>query len=77
MDLRLSKALGTNPGTWYTMQANYDMWQAKRRLKAKVRPITKAAPRLSLDIPAGNSKPADARFNTRLNDDAEHKRHSS
>lgn len=43
MDLRLSKALGTTPGTWYTMQANYDMWQAKRHFKAKVRPITKAA----------------------------------
>jgi addiction module HigA family antidote len=28
MDLRLSKALGTTPGTWYTMQANYDMWRA-------------------------------------------------
>lgn len=41
MDLRLSKALGTTPGTWYTMQANYDMWQAKRNFKAKVRPITK------------------------------------
>jgi len=43
MDLRLSKALGTTPGTWYTMQANYDMWQAKRHFKAKVRPITTGA----------------------------------
>jgi addiction module HigA family antidote len=43
MDLRLSKALGTTPGTWYTMQANYDMWQAKRHFKAKVRPITRGA----------------------------------
>lgn len=40
MDLRLSKALGTTPGTWYAMQADYDMWQAKRRFRAKVRPIT-------------------------------------
>ena len=24
MDLRLSKALGTTPGSWYAMQANYD-----------------------------------------------------
>jgi addiction module HigA family antidote len=24
MDLRLSEALGTTPGTWYKMQADYD-----------------------------------------------------
>ena len=41
MDLRLSKALGTTPGSWYTMQASYDMWQARKRFRAKVRPITK------------------------------------
>lgn len=41
MDLRLSKALGTTPGSWYGMQANYDMWQARRHFRAKVRPITK------------------------------------
>jgi antitoxin HigA-1 len=46
MDLRLAIALSTTPGTWYTMQANYDMWQAKRHFKAKVRPITKAAAEL-------------------------------
>lgn len=39
MDLRLSKALNTTQGTWYAMQANYDMWQARRRFRAKVRPI--------------------------------------
>ena len=43
MDLRLSIALGTTPGTWYTMQANYEMWQAKRHFKAKVRPINRVA----------------------------------
>ena len=43
MDLRLAIALSTTPGTWYTMQANYDMWQAKRQFKAKVRPIARAA----------------------------------
>jgi antitoxin HigA-1 len=43
MDLRLSKALSTTPGTWYAMQGNFDMWHAKRHFKAKVRPITKAA----------------------------------
>jgi len=40
MDLRLSKALGTTPGSWYAMQCDYDMWQAKRRFRGgKVRPI--------------------------------------
>jgi len=41
MDLRLAKALGTTPGSWYAMQANYDMWQARRHFRARVRPITK------------------------------------
>jgi addiction module HigA family antidote len=43
MDLRLSKALGTTPGTWYSMQASYDMWRAGKAFRAKVRPIHAAA----------------------------------
>jgi len=43
MDLRLSKALNTTPGSWYAMQSNYDMWQAQRRFRAKVQPIMPAA----------------------------------
>jgi len=39
MDLRLSKALGTTAGMWYGMQADHDMWQARRHFRAKVRPI--------------------------------------
>jgi addiction module HigA family antidote len=39
MDLRLAKALGTTPGSWYGMQADFDLWQAQRRFHAKVRPI--------------------------------------
>lgn len=39
MDLRLAGALNTTPGTWYAMQTNFDMWQAQRRFRAKVRPI--------------------------------------
>jgi addiction module HigA family antidote len=42
MDLRLSKALGTSQGLWYRMQAQWDMAQAKRRFKAKVKPIPRA-----------------------------------
>jgi addiction module HigA family antidote len=44
MDLRLSKALGTTPGTWHGMQHNYDMWHAERHFRAKVKPMfSKAA----------------------------------
>lgn len=42
MDPRLSKALHTSAGSWYGMQADYDLWQASRRLRsvvAKVKPI--------------------------------------
>ena len=39
MDVRLSKALGTTLGTWYLMQANFDMWQAQKRFRGKVQPI--------------------------------------
>lgn len=40
MDLRLAKALGTSPGSWYAMQGAYDLWQAQRHFHARVRPIT-------------------------------------
>lgn len=43
MDLRLSKALGTTPGLWYSMQGAYDMWHATRRFRAKVRRIRATA----------------------------------
>jgi addiction module HigA family antidote len=36
MDLRLSKALGTTPGLWYSMQAAYDMWQARTTFRGTV-----------------------------------------
>ena len=39
MALRLSKALGTSPEFWYGMQVNYDLWQAKKKFRGKVRPI--------------------------------------
>ena len=39
MALRLSKALGTSPEFWSGMQLNYDLWQAKRKFRGKVRPI--------------------------------------
>lgn len=44
MDLRLSKALGTTPGLWYGMQADFDLWHAQREFRANVRPIGGHAP---------------------------------
>lgn len=29
-DLRLADALGTNPGYWLRLQAQYDLWQARQ-----------------------------------------------
>lgn len=46
MDLRLSKALGTTPGFWLGMQGDYDLWQAQRRFRAKVRRIAKTPARV-------------------------------
>ena len=43
MDLRLAKALNTAPGTWYAMQANFDMWKAQRNFRGKVQPIAALA----------------------------------
>lgn len=39
MDIRLTKALGTTPGLWLGMQAQYDLWQAEQKFKGKVRRI--------------------------------------
>lgn len=33
MALRLSKALGRSPESWLAMQANHDLWHAKRVVK--------------------------------------------
>ena len=44
MALRLSKALGRSPESWLAMQANYDLWQAKKTANlSKVRKIRFAA----------------------------------
>jgi antitoxin HigA-1 len=42
MDLRLAKALGTTPGSWMGMQMKYDLWQAQRSFRGKVKPIRAA-----------------------------------
>jgi len=50
MDLRLSEALGTNPGYWLALQAQRDLWSARitaksrKRIKPMAAPVLKAAP---------------------------------
>jgi addiction module HigA family antidote len=43
MSLRLAKALGTHESFWYDMQANYDLWQAKRKKLPPIEPFHRAA----------------------------------
>lgn len=42
MSLRLSAALGTSPDFWLKMQANYDLWHARKAAKFKVQPFPHA-----------------------------------
>jgi addiction module HigA family antidote len=37
MSLKLDEAFGTSEGLWYKLQANYDLAQARRVKRAKVR----------------------------------------
>ncbi len=39
MDVRLSRALGTSPGYWLGLQTDYDLYQAQKNFKSKVRKI--------------------------------------
>lgn len=43
MSLRLSEAFEMSPSFWYDMQADYDMWQAKHRKRARVPRLKDAA----------------------------------
>lgn len=36
MDLKISEALGQQPGLWLRMQAAYDLWQAEQRPRSHV-----------------------------------------
>jgi antitoxin HigA-1 len=40
MALRLSRALGTSSEFWYGVQVDFDLWRAKKKLRAMVRPIS-------------------------------------
>ncbi len=39
MSLRLGAALGTSPDFWAKMQLNYDLWQARKQKRPKVKPF--------------------------------------
>ena len=42
-DLRLSRYLGTSPGFWLRLQADYDLRVQQRQLRAELRKITPRA----------------------------------
>lgn len=41
--LRLAAWLGTSPDLWIGMQSQWDLWQAKRRPRPKIRPLARIA----------------------------------
>jgi addiction module HigA family antidote len=43
MALRLAAALGGSAESWLSMQAAYDLWQAKKKGQIKVQPLKLAA----------------------------------
>jgi addiction module HigA family antidote len=42
MDLRLAQALGTTPGFWLRMQAQRDLWEAKKKGVPQIQPLVAA-----------------------------------
>ena len=46
MDLRLSEALGTSPGYWLALQAQRDLWTARKTVKERRRVKRMAVPEL-------------------------------
>lgn len=43
MALRLAQWLNTDPEVWINMQAAYDLWQTKQKLRPKIKPLHRAA----------------------------------
>ena len=43
MALRLAQWLGTGPEVWVNMQAAYDLWQARRKPRPKIKRLKRAA----------------------------------
>jgi addiction module HigA family antidote len=49
MDVRLSRALGTSLGYWLGLQTDYDLYQAQRSFKSRVRKIVTPAMRRAVN----------------------------
>jgi addiction module HigA family antidote len=43
MALKVAEATRTEPTLWMDLQTQYDLWQASRRKRARIRPFPKAA----------------------------------
>ena len=43
MALNVAEATRTEPTLWMDLQTQYDLWQASRRKRARIRPFPKAA----------------------------------
>ncbi len=43
MALRISEAFGTEPDFWLRLQAQYDLWKASKKKRAKVKPLPLSA----------------------------------
>ena len=50
MALRLSEALGTSPELWLGMQMQYDLWQASKKRRQKVRRLPKLSGGITQDF---------------------------
>ena len=50
MALRLSEALGTSPELWLGMQMQFDLWQASKKRRQKVRRLPKLIGSIAHDI---------------------------
>jgi addiction module HigA family antidote len=43
MSLKLDEAFGTTEGLWYKLQTNYDLAQARRKKRTKIKPLFRKA----------------------------------
>jgi plasmid maintenance system antidote protein VapI len=42
MALRLAEAFKTDPDLWLRLQAQYDLWLASRKRRARIKPLEEA-----------------------------------
>ena len=53
MAIRLSRAFKTTPESWLTLQHQYDLWQAKRKIKlSRISIFARSEARPAIPIPA-------------------------